>query len=614
MTVIGIADVLSAAGFLGALALVPRVPRRVLPKECRVLLGVCLGIYGFVGVSNLCQSVGLTEALDVYEDYAELLFIPFFAYFVYAYGTAAEIGRRRATEAALRQSEERYRALVDNVDMGISLIDASFRVVMANPAQRRLFRGAAERPDEQFCFRTFGKRQEVCPVCPGRRAMETQQPQTEVVEHRREDGTPLTVRIHAFPTPGADGSPGGFIEVVEDVTEQRRAEQALREAEDRLHQVVDAAFEGIAVSEAGRFVEVNDGFASAFGFTPAELLGTEVLDRVAPEARPDVAEKLRSGYDRPYESLCMRRDGSRFPVEVCGKGITYQGRPARVTALRDLTQRKRAEEERRRLEDQMQQAQKLESLGVLAGGIAHDFNNLLMGIMGNADLTLLRLEREAPERAYVERIVASAQRAAGLTRQMLEYAGQSRFQIAPLDLPSVLQDMRPLLAAAVSKKAELQLQVPAELPSVSGDASQLRQVVMNLVTNASEALGTKPGIVAVSAGVMDADATYLAGTHLSAALSPGPYAYVEVSDSGCGMTQETLDRLFDPFFSTKFLGRGLGLAAVLGIVRAHGGAIRVWSEPGRGTTVRILLPLSSAAGDPHAPGAPGEEAAATSPG
>jgi len=601
VTALGFADALSAAAFLGALALLTRVPRSVLPGECKVLLGVCLGIYSFVGLSNLCQSSGITEALDVYEDFAELLFIPFFAYSFYAYGNAQEIARRRATETALRRSEERYRTLVDNVDLGIRLIDASFRVVMTNRAQGRLFGADLERHGEHLCFHDFGGRQEVCPDCPGRRAMATGQPQTGVVEHRRDDGTPLTVRIHAFPVPGADGAPGGFIEVVEDVTEQGRAEKALREAEGRLREVVDVAFEGIAVSEAGRFVEVNEGFASAFGFSPAELVGTEIADRVAPEARQEVAEKIRTGYAQPYESVCLRRDGSRFPVEVCGKGITYQGRSARVTALRDLTARKREEAERHRLEGRMQQTQKLESLGALAGGIAHDFNNLLMGILGNADLALLRLDRQAPQRTYLERIVASAERAAGLTRQMLDYAGQGRLQVGPVEVPSLLHNLLPLLEAAATRKAELRLEIPEGLPAILGDEAQLRQVMMNLVTNASEALGQGAGTITVSAGWVDADAAYLSGTHLAEALPPGRYVFLEVADTGCGMDEDTRSRLFDPFFTTKFLGRGLGLAAVLGIVRAHGGTIRVTSEPGRGTAVRVLLPLRDRAVRPEDP-------------
>jgi len=584
------ADVLSFLGFGGALLLLARGTRADLPRECRILLGVGLGIYTFVGFSNLLQSSGLTEALDLYEDYAELLFIPFFAYFIYSYGAAQETAKRKATEAALRASQAQYRTLVDNIDLGISLIDSSYRVVMANAAQARLLGRTPSPYTGKNCFRSFAERDDACPHCPGKRAMETGAPYTQELDTLRDDGTALTVRIHAFPVPPAQGEPAGFIEVVEDVTERTRAERVLKETEDRLRRIVEVAFEGIAVSEKGRFVEVNEGFASTFGFRPGELVGTEILDRVAPEYRQDVQEKILAGYDRPYEAVCLRRDGTAFPVEVCGRSTTYQGRPARVTALRDLTERKHAEEERKRFERQMQESQKLESLGVLAGGLAHDFNNILMGLMGNADLALLRLPAESPVRDHLNRIMASAERAAELTRQMLAYAGKGQYLAGPIDLSSLVRDLAQLLAAAVSKKAKLRLETGEKLPVILGDTAQLGQILINLVTNASEALGEGRGSITVATGEVEADRGYLARAHLGEGLEPGRYAYLEVTDTGCGMNTETQGRLFDPFFSTKFAGRGLGLAAVLGITRAHRGAIQVKSEPDRGTSVRILFP------------------------
>jgi PAS domain S-box-containing protein len=594
------ADVVSFLGFGGALVLIARGVRPDLPRECRLLLGVGLGIYTFVGFSNVLQSASATEALDVYEDYAELLFIPFFAYFVYSYGAAQETVRREATEAALRASQAQYRTLVDNVDLGISLIDSSYRVVMANAVQIRLLGRTKGSLAGKECFRSFERRDGVCPHCPGRRAMETGTPQTEVIDHRKEDGSPLTVRVQAFPIPVPGGGAAGFIEVTEDVTERTRAERALQEAEDRLRQIVEVAFEGLAVSEQGRFVEVNEGFASAFGCRPAELVGSEILERVAPECREDVAEKIRAGHDRPYESCCLRRDGTPFPVEVCGRATTYQGRPARVTALRDLTERKNAEKARRRLERQLQETQKLESLGVLAGGIAHDFNNILMGLMGNADLALLRLPPESPVRENVQRVLALAERAAELTRQMLAYSGKGQYLLCAVDLSDLVRDCAQLLAASVSKKADLRLETADHGPRILADASQLRQVVMNLVTNASEALGEGQGTITVTTGEAQADRSYLARARLGEGLEPGSYAFLEVTDTGCGMDEETRSHLFDPFYSTKFTGRGLGLAAVLGITRAHHGAILVTSQPGRGTAVRVLFP-------PGKPATAGEE-------
>jgi CheY-like chemotaxis protein len=229
-------------------------------------------------------------------------------------------------------------------------------------------------------------------------------------------------------------------------------------------------------------------------------------------------------------------------------------------------------------------------LGVLAGGIAHDFNNLLMAILGNADLALLSLSPISPARNNIEEIVKASQRAADLCRQMLAYSGRGRFVVGRYDLSEIVQEMANMLQVSVSKKATLRYRFDRDLPPVEADATQLRQVVMNLITNASDALGDASGVIEVSSGVMECDRAYLSESYLDDKLPEGRYVYLEISDTGCGMDAETRSRIFDPFFTTKFMGRGLGLAAVLGIVRGHKGAIKVYSEPGQGTTIKILLP------------------------
>jgi two-component system, cell cycle sensor histidine kinase and response regulator CckA len=259
--------------------------------------------------------------------------------------------------------------------------------------------------------------------------------------------------------------------------------------------------------------------------------------------------------------------------------------------VQDLTELRRAEEERRKLEQQVMQSQKLESLGVLAGGIAHDFNNLLTSILGNADLACSELAPTNPARPYLEDIEHVSRRAADLCKQMLAYSGKGRFVVQPISLNDVIREMGHLLSVSISKKVVIKYNFFADLPCVMADATQMRQVVMNLITNASEAIAEASGVVTLSTGVMDCDEAYLAtvvddqGSHPA-----GQYVTMEVSDTGCGMDPETLGRIFDPFFTTKFTGRGLGLAAVLGIVRGHKGALRVYSEKGHGTTFKILLP------------------------
>jgi CheY-like chemotaxis protein len=237
------------------------------------------------------------------------------------------------------------------------------------------------------------------------------------------------------------------------------------------------------------------------------------------------------------------------------------------------------------------QSQKLESLGVLAGGIAHDFNNLLTSILGNADLASRELSPASPIRIYLEDIETVSRRAAELCRQMLAYSGKGRFVVQSLSLNDVVREMAHLLSVSISKKVVIKYSFFSEIPSVMADATQLRQVVMNLITNASDAIAEVSGVVTLSTGVMDCDEAYLEGAAgFSQAIPPGQYVFLEVSDTGCGIEPENISRIFDPFFTTKFTGRGLGLAAVMGIVRGHRGALRVYSEAGRGTTFKVLFP------------------------
>ena len=356
----------------------------------------------------------------------------------------------------------------------------------------------------------------------------------------------------------------------------------------------------------GRFLAVNSAFANACGRkTPEEVVGKtdfdvwpqalaqgyvsddlEVMDR---RAKKIVEEPILNGEEtiwfETFKSPIVNNQG-----EVIGT----------AGSSRDISERKRAEEERRKLEKQVMQAQKLESLGILAGGIAHDFNNLLTSILGNADLALRELSPVAPSCEHVEDIIQASRRAADLCRQLLAYSGKGRFVIQALSLNEIVTEMAHLLSVSISKKAVVKYHLSGNLPMVRADATQLRQVVMNLMTNASEAIGDRSGVIVLTSGVVDCDEQYLkdvtgGGDHLPA----GQYAYLEVSDTGHGMDRETLARIFDPFFTTKFTGRGLGLAAVLGIVRGHQGAIRVYSEPGKGTTFKVLLPVCDQPAEPR---------------
>lgn len=250
-------------------------------------------------------------------------------------------------------------------------------------------------------------------------------------------------------------------------------------------------------------------------------------------------------------------------------------------------------EELARQQERLRQSQKIESIGVLAGGIAHDFNNLLTGVLGNASLALDSLPAGSPNRAPLQAVVQASERAAHLTRQLLAYAGKGRFVIEPLDLSQQVREIGALVQTSIPSAVQLRLDLGEGLPAIDADASQIQQIIMNLVINGAEAIPEgRSGTVIVTTGIQEVDQGYLASTLADTPIAPGTYVSLEVHDTGIGMDQETQARIFDPFFTTKFTGRGLGLAAVMGIVRGHQGALKIYSTPGRGSTFKVLLPAS----------------------
>ncbi|MEM7349319.1 MAG: ATP-binding protein [Acidobacteriota bacterium] len=284
-------------------------------------------------------------------------------------------------------------------------------------------------------------------------------------------------------------------------------------------------------------------------------------------------------------SLDQVSDLPRLRAELAELRQTLGTRDAEIRQLRsqaDLAPSRRAE-------GRSQQAENQESLEVLAGGVAHEFNNLLMSILGYADLARSALPPLNPAGGAIENIARAARRAAKLSHQMLAFSGRGNFVVEPLDLSCVVAAMQRQIEAVLPEGAALSLDVAQDLPPIEADAEQLRQAVLSLVTNAGEALDGG-GSVAIAAGRLDCRRSDLASTYQAAEPGEGPYVYLDVVDDGCGMDEPTAAKIFEPFFSTKFTGRGLGLAATWGIVRGHAGAIRVESAVGLGTTVRLLFP------------------------
>ncbi|MBL6765674.1 MAG: response regulator [Verrucomicrobiae bacterium] len=368
----------------------------------------------------------------------------------------------------------------------------------------------------------------------------------------------------------------------------------LATSEERYQLIVQGAVDGIWDWDVSTGkCTYSDHWLEHLGFAPGEFPDTWQgwIDRVHPDEADAVARALADHFnDRGrFDIVCRVRTkvGAYRWFRACGQAQWgADGRPARMAGSHtDVT-------EQRNAQTAMQQSQKLESLGVLAGGIAHDFNNILTAIVGNISLARIEISPHSEVNNLLAEVEKSALRAADLCKQMLAYSGQGRFQVLPQDLTAVVEDMENLLRVSTAKNVILNLQLADNLPAVTADVSQLRQVIMNLVVNASEAIGDKSGVIKLSTGLSRATAEYLASTHLPEEVQPGDYVFLEVSDTGSGMDRETLARIFDPFFTTKFTGRGLGLAALLGIVRSHHGTFKVSSEAGTGTTFKILLPCT----------------------
>ncbi|MBU5638744.1 CHASE domain-containing protein [Geomonas sp. Red69] len=380
-----------------------------------------------------------------------------------------------------------------------------------------------------------------------------------------------------------------------------RAAQALRESQERYRKISEDSPAYICTFLPDcTLTYVNPALAKNARRAQADLEGRNFLDFLLPEYRLPVQEALNDlTPEQPTETMELAIFGPGGGViwhQWTNRGIfDEQGRLAEVQAVgQDITERKKAEEERLRYEQQLLHAQKMESLGVLAGGIAHDFNNILMAIIGNVDLSLMKLPEESPVAENLRNIETAANRAAYLAKQMLAYSGKGRFMIEQTDLNRLIEELRHVLETA-APNAELKLDLARPLPAVEADQNQIRQILMNLVQNAAEAIGDQKGEIIIRTGSAILDQESLKNLILGESMAEGRYVFLEVFDTGAGMEEEVLKKIFDPFFTTKFTGRGLGLAAVHGIARGHQGGIRIYSEPGRGTTFKVLLPATEAA-------------------
>jgi PAS domain S-box-containing protein len=503
-----------------------------------------MAIYVFVGISNILEHAAVTASLDPFEDYAEILFVPFFLMFLYSVVVDRETQRRQASVRELGESEARHRTLVDNIDLGITLIDAQHRIVMANAAQGRMFNRPPGEFVGKYCFREFEKRESLCPHCPGVEAMAHRKKREVETQGIRDDGSRFTVRVQAFPHYGPAGEVTGFLEVVEDVTERSNREKADARRRAEFEAIFRSIQDAVVFVDTDRHVVlINPHFTKLFGYTLEDLRGrtTAVIYANPADYLDQGRRRYRVGAAKgtpTYEMRYRRKDGTEFDSETLGGPVKDQEGSiiGFIGVIRDISERKR-------IELQLIEAQKMEAVGTMAGGVAHDFRNLLQVIHGYAELLLLDERTKASWGKEVAEIQQAADRGAELTTQ---------------------------------------------LQAVMADPTQIEQILLNLAYNSRDSM-ERGGALTIATQQVTLDGDYCRD-HLETV--PGPYALWRVSDTGTGMDKDTVEHIFEPFFTTKGVGKGtgLGLSTVYGIVKSHEGHIFCNSEVGKGATFTIYLP------------------------
>jgi len=560
----------------------------------------CIGaIIGIIGYFNI-HKINALDLLLIFTAFGTLLLLGLGRYI--ASGDIAEqltvqLAERERAEKDLCQGRNMLAQIIDTIPQAVFWKDRDSVFLGCN----KVFAGTVglSGPAEiigQDDYRFYPRGEADAYRQDDREVMEHNRPKYHIIEQVQEaNGNRMWADTTKIPLRDESGEVYGLLGVFENITERKAIEEARDKALALVESLLTSSPAGVSVYEgkSGDCVMVNQALAAMLGGT---------LDDLRAQNFRRFGSWRESGVDRAAEEVLA--DGVTREVEISlhssfGKMVHLHGFLSRfevdasahlMLIVLDVSEKKRLEEANRLIEAQMLHVQKLESLGVLAGGIAHDFNNILTAVFGNVDLALMRLDPGSPVHNNLLQIESAASRAADLARQMLAYSGKGRFVIENLDLGAVVKEMAQMLEVSISKKVALNYRFAPGLPAINGDATQLRQVILNLVINASEAIGDQSGAITIGTSSLICDRGDLSASWIDDHLPEGTYVMLEVSDTGCGIAREVIPKIFDPFFTTKFTGRGLGMAAVLGIVRGHRGAIKVYSEKGQGTTFRLLIP------------------------
>ena len=516
--------------------------------------------------------------------------------------TFVDITQLSLAESAVRASEEQFRLMIEHAPEGILMADSDGRIVLANAQLGQFFgykpeelvgqplevlipeslRKVHERHRTHYAQEPSGRRMGV-----GRELM---------ARHR--DGREIPIEVGLSPI--QLGGRRLAIAFVNDITLRKQADASLRASEARFRTNFEHAGIGMAVISAdGHWLEANRVLCGMLGYSEETLRRMTFQELTHPDDRHvdrDLFPKLLTG-EIPVlrvETRYRRADGEYLWVRVNSVVVRdEEGHPLQfISQLENITELKRAEAERREIESKMIETAKLESLGVLAGGIAHDFNNILTGILGYASLGSAEVTPDSPFAETFAHIEVAAVRASDLCKQMLAYAGRAPSQTQAADLGILLQETADLVRHSIGRNIELSFDITPALPPVEVDSSQIRQVLMNLMINAAEAIGDRDGRIACRCFPLRVDDDYLQSHAPVPPVDEGEFVAIEIEDTGCGIKPENIRRIFEPFFTTKFTGRGLGLAATHGIMRTHRGGLEIASVVNEGTTFKLLLPVA----------------------
>ena len=505
-----------------------------------------------------------------------------------------EIQERKKAEEALRETKERYRILFDNAADLIVVIDTTGNFLDLNKKIQE--EGGYHRHEmigkNVFTSGILTKSSISRALFYLKQLLEGKELPIFEVEGVRKDGGIIPYELRAVPIK-KDGNIAAIQAILRNITDRKQAEEALRESEEKYRSLVELANDGIAIVQENLLKYVNPHLAQMAGYTVDEVIDTPFLDYIHPDELSQVIDyhkRRMAGEKVPttYTAGLRHKSGRKIDVEFNAEIITYQEKPAAFSIVRDMTERKRVEEEKKELEIQLYQAQKAEAIGTLAGGIAHDFNNLLMAIQGNTSLMLYHIDSSHPNYESLKNIEQQVKSGAKLTAQLLGYARKGKYKVKPIGLNQVVSEIGDTFGRA-RKDITIHRDLSEDLFAVEADQGQMEQVLLNLFVNAADSMPVGGDLI-----LKTRNATHKDMNGKLYKPKPGNYVQLTVTDTGTGMDKKTQERIFDPFFTTKEMGRGtgLGLASVYGIVKGHDGYIDVESKKGLGTTFSIYLPAS----------------------